>query len=83
MGQYINMVVAQHSATEFIFDFVFVPPGQPKARVRSRIIMTPEHTKRFLKVLTDNITNFEKRFGTINVPEPPAGTAMPSSSTMQ
>jgi len=83
MGQYVNMVVAQHSPSEFVLDFIFLAPGQPKARVRSRIILAPEHAKRLLKVLSDNITNYEKRFGKIKIPEPPAGVPMAPPRTVQ
>lgn len=77
LGQYVNMVVAQHSPSEFVLDFIFIPPGQPRARVRSRIIMAPEHAKRLLKVLEENVANYEKRFGEINIPEPPSGHQPP------
>jgi hypothetical protein len=77
MGQYVNMVVAQHSPAEFVLDFIFLPPAQAKARVRSRIIMAPEHAKRLLKVLTDNIAGYEKRFGEIKLPEPHPGLLAP------
>ena len=83
MGQYVNMVVAQHSASEFVLDFIFIQPGQPKARVRSRIILAPQHAKRLLMVLNENIANYEKRFGVINMPEPAAGAPMPTPSSMQ
>ncbi|HUT54513.1 MAG TPA: DUF3467 domain-containing protein [bacterium] len=82
MGQYVNMAVAQHSPAEFVLDFVFLPPGQLKARVRSRVIMAPEHAKRLLKVLTDNIANYEKRFGEIKLPEPHPGY-LPAPKIMQ
>ena len=79
LGQYVNMVVAQHSPSEFVLDFIFLAPGQPKARVRSRVIMGPEHAKRLLKLLTENIARYEHRFGAIKLPEPP----MPAPKTMQ
>jgi len=82
LGQYVNMAVIQHSASEFVLDFVFVMPGQPKARVRSRLIMSPDNAKRTLKSLQDNVNHFERRFGEIKLPEPPAG-AMPLSPKMQ
>lgn len=79
LGQYVNMVVAQHSHSEFLFDFIFLTPGQPKARVRSRIIMAPEHAKRLMMLLSDNISRYEQHFGKIKLPEP----AMPAPKTMQ
>lgn len=69
-GQYINMGVVQHSSSEFIFDFIFITPGKPQAKVRSRIIMAPEHAKRFFNVLRENLGHYEKRFGEIQIPEP-------------
>ncbi len=74
-GMYVNMAVAQHSSSEFIFDFIFITPGKPQAKVRSRVIMAPEHAKRFLKVLRDNISHYEKRFGEIQIPEPFPGVS--------
>ena len=68
-GQYVNMVVAQHSPSEFVLDFIFIPPGQFKARVRSRIILSPEHAKRLMKVMAENVANYERRFGEIKLPE--------------
>jgi len=70
-GIYSNMVVVQHSTSEFILDFIFINPGQPAAKVRSRVIMSPEHAKRLSRVLGENITHFEKQFGEIKVFEMP------------
>jgi hypothetical protein len=75
-GQYVNMVVAQHSPSEFVLDFIFIPPGQLKARVRSRIILAPEHAKRLMKVMTENVANYERRFGEIKLPEVILGPGM-------
>ena len=69
LGQYVNMMVVQHSASEFVLDFIFMPPGQQRARVRSRVIMAPEHAKRLMKVLAENIRIFEERVGEIKLPE--------------
>ena len=66
-GIYSNMAVVQHSPSEFLMDFIFINPGQPVAKVRSRIIMTPEHAKRLQKVLAENISHYEKQFGEIKV----------------
>jgi len=68
-GIYANMAVVQHSSSEFIFDFIFISPGQPTAKVRARIIMAPEHCKRFYKILGENLTHYENRFGEIRLPD--------------
>jgi len=83
-GMYVNMAVVQHNRTEFVIDCIFVPPGQPKAKVRSRVVLAPEHAKRLLRALSDNISRYEKNFGEINIPDPPPSAPhMPSSSTLQ
>lgn len=64
-GVYSNLAVINHSPTEFVVDFVNVMPGVPKARVRSRVILTPQHAKRLLRALTENIQRFEQSHGTI------------------
>lgn len=66
-GIYANMVMIGHSATEIIFDFIRFMPGSPKARVQSRIIMTPMHAKILHKTLTDNLKKFEDQFGEIKI----------------
>ena len=70
-GVYSNLAIINHSASEFIVDFVTVMPGAPKARVKSRVILTPEHAKRFQKALEDNINRFENAYGTIETNDPP------------
>ena len=70
-GTYSNLAVITHSNTEFVMDFIRVMPGVPKARVKSRIILTPEHAKRFLRALEDNIERFEAINGRIKVSEEP------------
>lgn len=62
-GIYANMVIINHSATEFIVDFVNVMPGVEHAKVRSRMILAPEHAKRMLHALQDNIRKYEEKFG--------------------
>ena len=62
-GVYSNLAIINHSASEFIVDFITVMPGAPKARVKSRVILTPEHAKRFKKALADNIQRFENTNG--------------------
>ena len=64
-GLYSNLVIVNHSPTEFVLDFINVMPGAPKAKVRSRIILTPEHTKKFINALGENLNKFEKSFGKI------------------
>ena len=64
-GLYSNLAVITHSSSEFVVDFVRVMPGLPKAQVKSRIILTPEHAKRLLMALQDNISKFESVHGTI------------------
>lgn len=64
-GIYANLAGVTHSETEFIFDFLFLQPNQPKAKLRSRIVSSPVHTKRFLAALLENIKRYEERFGVI------------------
>lgn len=64
-GIYANLAGVTHSETEFIFDFLFLQPNQPKAKLRARVISSPVHTKRFLTALLENIKRYEERFGVI------------------
>ena len=64
-GVYSNLAVVNHSNSEFVLDFINVMPGLPKAKVRSRVIITPEHAKRLLKALQENILKYETDFGEI------------------
>ena len=57
-GSYANLAIITHSHAEFVIDFVNVMPGTPKSKVKSRIIFTPQHAKRFMKALTENILRF-------------------------
>lgn len=66
-GVYSNLAVISHSSSEFVIDFVRIMPGVPKAQVKSRIILTPEHAKRLLNALEDNIKKFENNNGTIKL----------------
>jgi hypothetical protein len=75
-GIYSNLAIITHSTSEFIVDFVRVMPGVPKAGVKSRIILTPEHAKRLLIALQDNVNKFEAQHGTINLPKD-KGSQMP------
>jgi len=64
-GTYANLAIINHSVSEFVVDFVNVMPGTPKAKVKSRIILTPQHAKRFMKALAENVSRFEKAHGEI------------------
>ncbi len=64
-GEYANLAIITHSHAEFVIDFVNVMPGTPKSKVKSRIIFTPQHAKRFMKALTENILRFEGTNGKI------------------
>lgn len=64
-GIYSNLAIINHSASEFVVDFIAIMPGIPKSKVKSRIILTPQHAKRFLKALKDNVNRFEKAHGEI------------------
>ena len=64
-GIYTNLAGVMHSETEFVFDFLFLQPSQPKAKLRARIISSPVHTKRFVNTLIENIKRYEDRFGII------------------
>ena len=68
-GQYSNLAIITHSQSEFIVDFVKLMPGIPKAKVKSRIILTPQHAKRLMKALADNISKFEAIHGQIKETE--------------
>lgn len=73
-GTYANLAIISHSTSEFIVDFVRIMPGVPKAEVKSRIILTPEHAKRLMFALQDNIRKYEQINGKINLPEENQGT---------
>jgi len=64
-GQYANLAMIAHSNSEFVIDFIRLMPGIPKAKVKARIVITPEHAKRLLAALADNIQRFESSFGEI------------------
>jgi len=70
-GTYANLAIINHSVSEFIVDFISVMPGQPKAKVKSRIILTPQHAKRLVKALAENVKRFEKSHGEIKDYEQP------------
>ena len=64
-GSYANLAIITHSHAEFVVDFVNVMPGAPKSKVKSRIILTPFHAKRFMKAMMENVQKFEATNGTI------------------
>jgi len=68
-GIYSNLAIISHSTSEFVIDFVRIMPGTPKANVKSRIILTPEHAKRLLFALQENIGKFESQHGKIKIPD--------------
>lgn len=64
-GSYANLAIITHSHAEFVIDFVNVMPGTPKSKVKSRIILTPQHAKRFMKALNENVDKYEAVNGSI------------------
>jgi len=64
-GSYANLAIITHRNAEFVIDFVNVMPGTPKSKVKSRVIFTPQHAKRFMKALAENIERYEAGNGTI------------------
>ena len=77
-GIYSNLAIISHSNSEFVLDFIKVMPGMPKAKVKSRILMTPEHAKRLIHALQDNVDKFEAMHGKIKDlgPGPQGGIPM-------
>ena len=76
-GEYANFAIITHSSSEFIVDFARMLPGLPKAQVRSRVILAPEHAKRLLGALQENIYKYEQQFGKIEIPGQPQRTIAP------
>ena len=66
-GTYANLAIITHSSSEFILDFIRVMPGVPKAGVQSRIILAPEHAKRLLRALEENIAKYERVIGPVRL----------------
>ncbi|EMS33239.1 hypothetical protein C943_00516 [Mariniradius saccharolyticus AK6] len=75
-GIYSNLAMIAHSNSEFVIDFIRLMPGVPKAKVKSRIIMTPDHAKRLLAALKDNISKYEDAFGKIQTGQEAPGFPM-------
>lgn len=67
----MNLAIISHSPQEFVVDFIRILPNVPKAKVKSRILLTPEHAKRFMKALAENVKKYEQQFGIINDKEQP------------
>lgn len=76
-GIYANLAVITHSSSEFIVDFIRVMPGLPKAGVKSRVILTPEHAKRLMRALEDNVRKYENSFGSIRLNEDTVAQPIP------
>ena len=69
-GAYSNLVLINHSDSEFVLDFAFLQPGSGRAKVRARLVSSPKHTKRLLTALQKNLDRYEARYGVIEMPEP-------------
>ena len=80
MGVYANLALISHSHSDFVLDFVQMLPGMPKPDVASRVIMAPEHAKRLLAALQENLHKYELEFGPIDLGTPPPRTADPFGS---
>ncbi|MCR4765640.1 MAG: DUF3467 domain-containing protein [Bacteroidaceae bacterium] len=76
-GDYANFAIITHSSSDFIIDFARVLPGLPKAQVKSRVILAPEHAKRLLGALQENIVRYEQEFGAIKIPNQGPRTISP------
>ncbi len=70
-GTYSNLAIISHSPSEFVVDFIRMVPNVPKAKVKSRILLTPQHAKRLMRALLDNVKKYEQQFGVIDEPEQP------------
>jgi hypothetical protein len=71
-GAYVNLAVVNHNESEFVVDFIFIQPQAPRAKVRSRVILSPQNAKRFVAALQENVGRYEKSFGEIKAPNHPA-----------
>lgn len=77
-GVYANLAIITHSSSEFILDFIRVLPGMPKAGVQSRIVLAPEHAKRLMRALEENIGKYELAFGPIRTSDEPTFPTLPN-----
>lgn len=79
-GTYANLAVIAHSSSEFVLDFIRMMPGLKQANVKSRIILTPEHAKKLLFALQDNLNKYEQQFGKVQIQgQPTPGSTIPMS----
>jgi len=76
-GEYANFAIITHASSDFIIDFARVLPGLPKAQVKSRVILAPEHAKRLLGALQENIMRYEREYGPIKIPNQEPRTIAP------
>ena len=77
-GTYANLAIITHSSSEFIMDFIRVMPGMPKAGVQSRIVLAPEHAKRLLRALEENVGKYERALGHIRMQDEQPIQPMPN-----
>ena len=80
-GVYSNFAKISHSSSECALDFAAIVPGAPKASVRSRVLMAPEHVKRLLGALQENVIKYEQEFGIIRIPNQQPRTISPFGNT--
>jgi hypothetical protein len=66
-GTYSNLVIINHTENEFVFDFAYLQPTNPLARVRARVVSSPRHTKRLLNALQKNLARYEERYGVVEL----------------
>ena len=76
-GVYANLALITHSSSDFVLDFASILPGLPKPEINSRVIMAPEHAKRLLQALQENVYKYEQQFGKIVIPEQQPGIIVP------
>ena len=76
-GEYANFAIITHSSSDFVIDFARVLPGVTKAQVKSRVILAPEHAKRLLGALQENIVRYEREYGAIKIPNKEVRTIAP------
>ena len=76
-GEYANLAIITHSSSDFVVDFARLLPGVPKAQVKSRVILAPEHAKRLLMALQENIVRYEREYGAIKIPNQEPRTIAP------
>lgn len=80
-GEYANLALITHSSSDFVLDFARVLPGMQKPAVRSRVIMAPEHAKRLLQALQENVYKYEQMFGKIQIPNQQGGRTIAPFNT--